>query len=106
KPVAIYGAVPIDGRREAVARFQEDADSMLFIGNPQAAGMGLTLTAAHYALYETLTWRYDLYAQSIDRTHRIGQVRNVTYFNILAVDTIDKHIAANLEAKRGLAAEV
>jgi SNF2 family DNA or RNA helicase len=106
EPVAIYGRVPIDGRRESVRRFQEDPKSMLFIGNPQAAGTGLTLTAAHYAIYETLNWRYDLYAQSIDRTHRIGQVRNVTYFIVLAEDTIDIQIAENLERKRELAADV
>ncbi len=106
RPVAIYGAVPIEGRREAVTRFQGDPETMLFIGNPQAAGTGLTLTAAHYAIYETLTWRYDLYAQSIDRTHRIGQVRNVTYFNVLAHETIDEDIAESLDAKRVLAAEV
>ena len=87
-------------------RFQDDPSSMLFVGNPQAAGTGLTLTAAHYAIYETLTWRYDLYAQSIDRTHRIGQVRNVTYFKILALDTIDMDIDANLEGKRTLVSEL
>lgn len=104
-PVAIYGSIPIESRRDAVARFQDDPKAMLFIGNPQAAGTGLTLTSAHYAIYETLTWRYDLYAQSLDRTHRIGQVRNVTYINVLAHDTIDEHIAETLEGKKALAAE-
>jgi len=105
-PVAVYGRIPIANRRDAVQRFQDDPSSVLFVGNPQAAGTGLTLTAAHYAIYETLTWRYDLYAQSIDRTHRIGQVRNVTYFKILAHDTIDMDIDANLEGKRRLASDI
>lgn len=106
EPVAVYGEVDLASRADAVARFQEGSEAMLFIGNPQAAGTGLTLTAAHYAIYETLNWRYDLYAQSVDRTHRIGQTRNVTYFNILASDTIDQAIFESLERKRALAAEL
>jgi SNF2 family DNA or RNA helicase len=105
-PVAVYGGIETSARAKAVERFQQEPDAMLFIGNPQAAGTGLTLTAAHYAIYETLTWRYDLYAQSIDRTHRIGQTRNVTYFRVLAHDTIDMEIAESLERKRELAAEL
>jgi SNF2 family DNA or RNA helicase len=105
-PVAVYGRVDIRGRREAVQRFQEDPTTSLFIGNPQAAGSGLTLTAAHDAIYETLTWRYDLYAQSVDRTHRIGQGKSVTYFKVIAYDTIDVVIARALDRKAELAADV
>ena len=86
--------------------FQEDFSRRLFIGNPQAAGTGITLTASHFAIYETLNWRYDLYAQSLDRIHRIGQAKSVTYFNVLGADTIDLEILERLEAKRSLAAEV
>jgi len=105
-PVAVYGAVEPSHRARAVEQFQEDPATMLFVGNPQAAGTGLTLTAAHYAIYETLTWRYDLYAQSLDRIHRIGQTRSVTYFRLLAYDTIDTDIADNLQRKQKLVAEV
>ena len=76
---------------------------MLFIGNPQAAGTGLTLTSAAYAIYETLNWRYDLYAQSLDRIHRIGQSSNVTYFQLLADDTIDLDILDRLQNKQQVA---
>jgi SNF2 family DNA or RNA helicase len=106
QPVAIYGAVDIAERSAAVERFQHDPAAALFIGNPQAAGVGLTLTAAHFAIYETLTWRYDLYAQSLDRIHRIGQSQSVTYFNILADGTIDEDVLERLNVKRDTAAEV
>lgn len=105
-PVAIYGEIPLPERQAAVERFQQDESVRLFIGNPQAAGTGLTLTAAHHAIYETVTWRYDLYAQSLDRVHRIGQDKNVTYHRILAEGTIDEAIAASLERKGDLAAGV
>lgn len=106
EPVAIYGAVDLGERAAAVERFQGDPSAALFIGNPQAAGVGLTLTAAHFAIYETLTWRYDLYAQSLDRIHRIGQAQSVTYFNLLAAGTVDEDVLARLNSKRDTAAEV
>jgi SNF2 family DNA or RNA helicase len=105
-PVAIYGSVGLDERREAVRRFQEDPNTMLFVGNPQAAGTGLTLTAAYDVIYETLNWRYDLFAQSVDRTHRIGQSRSVTYFKLLADDTIDVAISENLARKADMVANL
>lgn len=105
-PVAIYGSVGLDERRDAVRKFQEDPNTMLFVGNPQAAGTGLTLTAAYDVIYETLNWRYDLYAQSVDRTHRIGQARSVTYFKLLADDTIDLNISESLDRKAELAANL
>ena len=61
----------------------------MLVANPAAAGTGLTLTAANYSVYETVTWRYDHYAQSQDRNHRIGQTVPVTYIRLLAADTIE-----------------
>jgi SNF2 family DNA or RNA helicase len=106
QPVAIYGAVDLSERAAAVERFQTDPATALFVGNPQAAGVGLTLTAAHFAVYETLTWRYDLYAQSLDRIHRIGQERSVTYFSVLAAGTVDEDVLERLNKKRDTAAQV
>lgn len=103
-PVAIYGRIPLDERAAAVRRFQEDDKAMLMVANPQAAATGLTLTAAHYAIYETLTWRYDLYAQSLDRIHRIGQTTNVTYIHVLAEATLDSDVLSRLRKKADIAA--
>ena len=73
------------------------------IANPAAAGTGFTLTAASYTIYESLSWRYDYYAQSQDRNHRIGQDKPVTYMRLLAADTIEEAIIRALERKSSLA---
>ena len=101
--VTLFGGVPQSERQTLVRSFQEDPGIRLFIGNPAAAGTGFTLTAATYAIYETLTWRYDLYAQSQDRNHRIGQEAPVTYLRLLATDTIDFVIAESLARKTRMA---
>jgi len=97
--LSLYGETP-DTLRQAVAtQFQDDQTMRVLIANPAAAGSGFTLTAANYAIYETLTWRYDLYAQSQDRNHRIGQTMPVTYLRLLADDTIDTAILDALNRK-------
>jgi SNF2 family DNA or RNA helicase len=102
-PVALYGGtLPVE-RQGIARRFQEDPKVRLLIGNPAAGGSGFTLTAARYAIYETLSWRYDFYAQSQDRIHRIGQGRPVTYIRLLAADTVEEVIAEALARKAALA---
>lgn len=101
--VAIYGGTPASERQEIAARFQNDPDVRVLIANPAAAGTGFTLTAASFTIYESLSWRYDHYAQSQDRNHRIGQTQPVTYMRLLAVDTIEEAIVSALERKSALA---
>lgn len=103
RPVALYGETPAQERQAIVGRFQSDLGVRLLISNPAAGGTGFTLTAARYAVYETLSWRYDHYAQSQDRIHRIGQDRPVTYLRLIAADTIEEVIAQALERKSRLA---
>lgn len=93
---ARYGALRYDGqvgdvaaRREAVRRFQEDDRSMVFVANPAAAGAGLTLHRARYAVYESFSNQAAHYLQSLDRIHRRGQLRDVEYFVLLCEDSLE-----------------
>lgn len=101
--VALYGGTPATERQEIASKFQNDPDTRVLVANPAAAGTGFTLTAAAFSIYETLSWRYDHYAQSQDRNHRIGQNLPVTYLRMIAVDTIDEAIVSALERKSSMA---
>jgi len=101
--VAIYGGVETGERQEVAFRFQHDPGTRILIANPAAAGTGFTLTAASYTIYESMSWRYDHYAQSQDRNHRIGQTQPVSYLRLIAADTIDEAVARALERKSGMA---
>lgn len=101
--VAIYGGTPADERQGVATRFQADPACRVLIGNPAAAGSGFTLTAATFTIYESLGWRYDFYAQSQDRNHRIGQGLPVTYLRLIAADTIEEAIILALERKTKMA---
>jgi SNF2 family DNA or RNA helicase len=91
-----YGAVRYDGlvndvdvRREAVRRFQEDDQTMVFVANPAAAGAGLTLHRARFAIYESLSNQAAHYLQSLDRIHRRGQERDVEYVVMLCDGSLE-----------------
>ena len=106
-----YGVVRVDGsvadagdREQAVISFQTEPGTMLFLGNPAAAGAGITLTAAKHAVYESLSNQGAHYLQSIDRIHRRGQTRDVEYHVLLCADSLDVGNYAKLvEKERGAA---
>lgn len=107
------GVVRYDGkvndvseRRTAVRKFQEDDDTRLFVGNPAAAGAGLTLHRARYAVYESMSNQAAHYLQSLDRIHRRGQVRPVEYIMILCEGTIDEEEYDRLLSKESAAQEL
>lgn len=89
-PVRIDGSVTeVADRREAVRRFQEDDGTRLFVANPAAAGAGLTLHRARFAIYESMSNQAAHYLQSLDRIHRRGQNRPVEYLILLCDETIE-----------------
>ena len=90
QPVRYDGQVSDLGRRRvAVKNFQEDNRTMLFIGNPAAAGAGLTLHRSRIAIYESFSNQAAHYLQSIDRIHRRGQMRSPQYLVLLCEDTLE-----------------
>jgi hypothetical protein len=101
--VSYHGDVSNDARAAAVERFQNDPKIRYFIGQPQSGGIGLTLTAADYAVYYSNSFDLEIRLQSEDRCHRIGTKNTVTYIDIECRDTIDKKIIFALRNKKNLA---
>ena len=102
KAVAYYGEVSRDDRAEAIERFQ-NGDATYFIGNPRAAGLGLTLTAATNVIYYSNDYSLEIRQQSEDRAHRHGQQNKVTYFDLIGENTVDEKIIWALRNKKDLA---
>ena len=100
--VSYHGDVDSDARELAIDRFQK-GDAKYFIGTPQAGGIGLTLTAAEYAIYYSNSFDLEQRLQSEDRCHRIGTKNNVTYIDIECQKSIDSKIIKALRDKKNIA---
>ena len=76
--VSIFGKTPIDKREKHVHDFQNNPRCKVFIGQIQAAGTGINLTAANHVLMAEPSYVPGENAQAVMRCHRIGQTKPVT----------------------------
>ena len=106
--IKLDGSIPTTGghRQRIVDQFQNDPNTTLFVGNIQAAGVGWTLTAAYSEAVVELPWTPGACAQIEDRIHRIGQLKGVNIYYLLAMNTIEEEVAALLDSKRNVIYQV
>ncbi len=90
-------------RQARVERFQKDPGCPLFLISLKAGGVGLNLTAADYVFILDPWWNPAVEAQAVDRTHRIGQERQVFAYRLIARDTVEEKVLQLQETKRNLA---
>ena len=103
---AIYGDIPKEQRGDIVKQFQTDPDTMVFVGQIDTAGTGITLTAADTCVYYSVNFNYATYSQSLSRIHRIGQKNRCTYIHLVTEKTVDETILRALARKEDLAKTV
>ena len=102
--VQYYGAIGTEDRATAIKKFQDpDSKVRFFVGNPQTAGYGITLTAASNVVYYSNGYDLEKRLQSEDRAHRIGQKKSVTYVDLIAPKTVDEKIVKALRKKMSIA---
>lgn len=86
--------------------FQEQLEQhprVCFIGQPGAAGVGITLTASPSIVYWSNDFNAESRIQSEDRIHRPGMslTRGATIYDLIHLPS-DERVLANLQAKRDL----
>jgi non-specific serine/threonine protein kinase len=96
---------PVD-REKAIVSFQENDEVRVFLISLKAGGVGLNLTAADYVYIVDPWWNPAVEQQAIDRTHRIGQTKNIFAYRMICIDTIEDKILQLQEKKRILAKEL
>ncbi len=86
-------------RGEIVKKFQEDEQTRVFLISIKAGGVGLNLTEADYVFILDPWWNPAVEQQAIDRTHRIGQTKNVFIYKFITKDTVEEKILALQQRK-------
>jgi len=63
-------------------------------------GVGLNLVNANNVILADMWWNPSLEDQAVDRTHRLGQEREVNIFKLLVSDSIEERILELQDRKR------
>jgi len=100
------GSTSAAERERSINRFQSDDDCRVFLISLKAGGVGLNLTAADYVYIVDPWWNPAVEQQAIDRTHRIGQTKNVFAYRMICTDTVEDKILKLQERKRALARDL
>ena len=90
-------------RQKAINLFQEQEDCRVFLISLKAGNTGLNLTAADYVYIVDPWWNPAVEQQAIDRTHRIGQTKNIFAYRLICRNTIEEKMIQLQERKRALA---
>ncbi|MEO8582693.1 MAG: SNF2-related protein [Flavitalea sp.] len=100
------GSTSAIDREKAIQRFQNDQNCRVFLISLKAGGVGLNLTAADYVYIVDPWWNPAVEQQAIDRTHRIGQTKNILAYRMICKDTIEDKILQLQDKKRILAKDL
>ena len=96
------GSTPIPERAKLVKEFQT-GEQPVFLISLKAGGLGLNLTAADFIIHMDPWWNPAIEDQASDRAHRIGQLRPVTVYRLVAKQTIEEKIIRMHASKKDLA---
>lgn len=98
--VSLTGDTSLENRQRAIDQFQHAPEIRLFVGSIQAAGLGITLTAASHVVFAELDWVPGNMTQAEDRVHRIGQNDAVLIQHLVLEGSIDATMAETLIQKQ------
>ncbi|MDR3361445.1 MAG: DEAD/DEAH box helicase [Desulfovibrio sp.] len=93
-------------RLEQVDKFNNSPEIPIFLISLKAGGTGLNLTSADYVIHYDPWWNPAVESQATDRTHRIGQTRQVFSYKLICQNTVEEKILKLQESKRGMAEAV
>jgi non-specific serine/threonine protein kinase len=93
-------------RFDQVDRFNNSPDIPIFLISLKAGGTGLNLTSADYVIHYDPWWNPAVENQATDRTHRIGQTRQVFAYKLICRNTVEEKILSLQNAKKGVAESI
>ena len=106
KCVIYKGGVSQKNKDLAEEKFMVDPNTMVFIGNIQAAGVGLTLISSHIVVFSSYDWIPGNNLQIMDRVDRIGQKHVCEIYFQLFKDTISEYMWKNVMEKEMVINEI
>ncbi|KAF2736485.1 hypothetical protein EJ04DRAFT_510983 [Polyplosphaeria fusca] len=94
------GATKVEQRQLLTDRFNNDPKILCFILSSRSGGLGINLTGADTVIFYDLDWNPAMDKQCQDRSHRIGQTRDVHIYKFVSEYTIEANILRKSNQKR------
>ena len=98
-------SMELSGERKELVEWQKGGADVLAV-QIQSGGTGIDLTRARYCVFYSVGFNDGDYQQATCRNHRPGQDKPVTFFHIVAKDTVDPVVYLSNQKKRSVSAEV
>ena len=98
----ITGAITPQRRQEIVDEFGKAGDGAVLVSQVQAGGTGLNIQSASVIIFCEPQIKPSIENQAISRAYRMGQVRDVLVYRLLADDTVDEQIMEILKEKQNI----
>ena len=92
RSVRIDGSVDSFKRDQLITRFKTDDTCEIFLGNMQAAGVGINLTNSSDVILCNFPFTSTDIDQAVDRCHRIGAKNVVNVYLTICKESIDEHL--------------
>jgi SNF2 family DNA or RNA helicase len=102
----ITGDTSAKERLNICNEFNANEEYKIVLISLKAGGTGLNLTAADTVIHLDLWWNPKAEEQATDRTHRIGQTKNVEVIKLITKGTIEEHILDLQEKKKILSDKI
>ncbi len=96
----ITGDISPARRQQIVDEFAKADDGAVLVSQVQAGGTGLNIQSASVIIFCEPQIKPSIENQAIARAYRMGQVRDVLVYRLLADDTIDESILELLKTKQ------
>lgn len=107
RPVTIMGGMTARRKQAAVDLFQKETSRCrVLIGQVQAAGVGLNLTAADRVVFAEASWVPSDIEQAVDRAHRHGQKSHVLADLLTIHRSIDEHMLRRALEKKDVVEQI
>lgn len=101
KPVTYTGSSSQTQRQQAISAFAADKKVRLFIGNLQAAGEGIDLSAANVTVFVETNWAPAWLEQAAARTERANKEIPSTAYLLTTAKSIDHYVLNKIVQKLG-----
>lgn len=98
----ITGDVDSKKRHEICEKFNAGSKENIVLISLKAGGTGLNLTGADVVIHLDPWWNVSAENQASDRSHRIGQTRNVEVIKLICEDSIEQRVIELQNKKKDL----